>query len=644
MLRVLMNADPGSSPHLGMLLGLFEWGLASVFLLGLALAAGHSLRVGRARVDVLVTGFLWIFFTTVLVLLCGLAGSLHPAAISGLAAVLLAAGLAWHLASGFRPANPFSQLLRAGRKAFRSPILRGSPDGTTVLLGLAIGAQLVRAATHVWLLPPYEWDVLTYHLPRVAEWIQHHRLLIPDSPVPRMAWPANHELFQTWFALFTRHDFLLDAADLAFYLLAISSVYVAARSLGAGGRGALAAAVLYAYTPAVALHATAGKNDLETAALYLFCVALLLDARQNPGSWLRHLTVVALALALAAGTKPVIVFVAPGLALIALWCFRTRASASAPWSADRPNPWLLGAGTCMGLLLATYWYLRNLAVHGNPFYPTSFQLFGRSITGVGGNADQLGTVSGTAFFLNFKILLTEKIFDSLDEFTVSLNGITGWGWFVFAIGLPLLAYGVARDHRVRWLAAGALVSLGCLFATVSPDPWNMRFALWLPAFPAITYVLMVPTLRIAAVRWAFHALATLCLALNFAGSLDTGRFSPAVWRSMAELPVLERSTASLGYLIGGSYGGALSAVPPGETLGYNVGSNGWIYPLYGADFRQRICFVRIVNADVKEEMKRCGVRLLFVSRTFPHEMPPVEDELQRNGLAKIREGLFYLQD
>ncbi|MCX5840405.1 MAG: hypothetical protein NTY16_02900, partial [Deltaproteobacteria bacterium] len=29
----------------------------------------------------------------------------------------------------------------------------------------------LRMFVHVWFLPPYVWDTLTYHLPKVADWI-----------------------------------------------------------------------------------------------------------------------------------------------------------------------------------------------------------------------------------------------------------------------------------------------------------------------------------------------------------------------------------------------------------------------------------------------------------------------------------------
>ncbi|MCP4664306.1 MAG: hypothetical protein GY856_53665, partial [bacterium] len=268
-----------------LLLPLLPWGVANLFVLGLALVVREPLRVGHRRLDLLILGFLFIFLITLLVMLFGLAGWLHRTPIFLVSLVGLLAGWAWHRLKGPHPANPWSQLGRGGaalRKLRPLALLTESErPWIGVFLLFLILMQAVRLAIHVWYLPPYVWDTLSYHLPNVAEWVQHHGLVILDTPVARSFWPANHELFQTWFVLFPHHDFLIDAADVPFLLLAAGSVYSAARSLGLNRRPALFSALVYAYTPAVALHVTACKNDLAIAAIYLFVLALLLDWKER---------------------------------------------------------------------------------------------------------------------------------------------------------------------------------------------------------------------------------------------------------------------------------------------------------------------------------------------------------------------------
>jgi len=629
-----------------LLLPLLPWAVANLFVLGLALVVREPLRVGHRRLDLLTLGFLHIFLTTLVVMLCGLAGWLDRMPIFLVSLAGLLTGWAWHRLRGPHPANPWSQLRRGaaalGKLRPLALITASQRPWTGVFLLLLILIQAVRLAVHVWYLPPYVWDVLSYHLPRVAEWVQHHGLVIFDTPVARSFWPANHELFQSWFVLFPHHDFLIDAADIPFYLLAAGSVYSAARSLGLNRRLGVFAALLYAYTPAVALHATACKNDLAIAAIYLFVLALLLDWRERSTHLRRRLVLIWLALCLAVGTKATIAFLVPGLLVVAFQGLRARREVEPEPASRSPRRTLgLAAAGAAGLLIGGFWYLRNLAVFHNPFHPTSFRLFGRLIFGTGSGLEQQGSLSLTSLVRDLDLLLHEKIFDFRDAFTAELHEITGWGWFVFCCGWPILVYGILRERRVRWLAGCFLLSLACLLAAVSPDPWNMRFALWFPALPALSFALVIGRLRIPALRRTFYLLAMACLALNLLGTLDIGRLSPAVWKAMAGMGVAERSTAKLGLYIGGSYGRALATVPPEEVLGFNVNPNGWIYPLYGADYSRRIRYVPIDPVtEIPAAMRQRGVWYLFVSRPFPQELEQVEALLSRGGLQKIGDGLW----
>jgi hypothetical protein len=109
---------------------------------------------------------------------------------------------------------------------------RQRPGLSLLYLFLALLLSL-RALAHAWLLPPYVWDTLVYHLPRLAEWVQHHGLFVVDTSIDRLYWPANFELFQCWFVIFFHHDFIVELAGVFPYALAVLSVYSISRSFGA---------------------------------------------------------------------------------------------------------------------------------------------------------------------------------------------------------------------------------------------------------------------------------------------------------------------------------------------------------------------------------------------------------------------------
>ncbi|MCP4656778.1 MAG: hypothetical protein GY856_15300 [bacterium] len=634
------------------LLALLEWGVANLFVLGLTTLAWQRLRVGSRSVDPLVFGFLYLFLTTLLVMLFGLAGWLHRTPLVVVSLVgCVAMGWAWRSGRLFDTSQVRAGLIRLGSALRELGGFQRKGPGlflTDLLLVSLVFAQFARLAVRVWYLPPYVWDTLSYHLPNVAEWVQNHRLVIFDTPVDRTFWPANFELFETWFVLFPHHDYLVDAAGIPFYLLAGAGVYSIARTLGLSRRFALVAALLYVYTPAVAIHATTGKNDLAIAAVYLFMAALILDGGRRRTHPERRSLLLWLALCLAIGTKVTIVFIVPGLLLLALWAWRGSREEGQPiCSADEsPSRTLLvslvgGAG----LVVAGYWFTRNSLVFGNPFHPTDFHLFGHLIFGTGEGQGQQGTISFTSLAQNLEALLREKIFDSAGPYHHSLTDMTGWGWFGFCCGLPALAYGLIARAPVRWLAGGFLVSLVGLLACVSPDPWNMRFALWFPALLALSFVLAVSRLRIRAIRRSFYLLATTCLALNFIGTLDIGFLPPRAWKLMAGLPLAERSAAALGPYFGSRYMRALEAIPREEVIGYNVNYNGWIYPLYDADLSRRILFVPIHHdTDVAEAMLQRDLRYLFVSLPPPVARFRIAAAVATGGLKQIGENLYVRQD
>jgi len=184
------------------------------------------------------------------------------------------------------------------------------------LLIFLIGIELTRIGFHIIVVPPYLWDILTYHLPNVAEWIQHGRIFTVNAAIARTNWPMTFEVFETWFALFPHHDALIQLGGVWSMALAFSSVYALGRSLKYSPRLSLFAAVIFAYTPADSFQTTSCENDLIVAALYLFCLALIVYfCRQAPNTEKRgdQLFLLVMAISFGVGTKAIMAFILPGL-------------------------------------------------------------------------------------------------------------------------------------------------------------------------------------------------------------------------------------------------------------------------------------------------------------------------------------------
>ena len=79
-----------------LILALLQWGVANLFVMGLAALLWQSLRLNYQRMNFLVYGFLFIFITTLLVMLFGLVGWLYRTPIFLISLLgCIAIGWAW---------------------------------------------------------------------------------------------------------------------------------------------------------------------------------------------------------------------------------------------------------------------------------------------------------------------------------------------------------------------------------------------------------------------------------------------------------------------------------------------------------------------------------------------------------------------
>ncbi|HEV3029317.1 MAG TPA: hypothetical protein VG457_17185, partial [Planctomycetota bacterium] len=341
-----------------------------------------------------------------LILTTGLAGLLSAVPLTAISAV----GLGFlALAGEVRPAwPPFHMIRPVGRRGW---ILAG-----------AAGVLAISLIVKVLVLAPYWGDALYYHLPNVAEWIRAKRLIFGFMPDPRIWFPMGFELVETWWVVFLGRDTLILAAGVQMLLLAVLAIRVIARihDLDPG-----LAAVVFAFTPALILHATSCGNDLASGAMVLAAYALV--GARTPRA------LQAFPLLLGAGIKPTAIFAASGVFVYAL-------RAGPGGRLDRRGTAVLLAA---GLTLGGFWYARNLALKGHPLYP----VYG-SETVSGLRADPLEN------FDTLRRTLEELPRRLLDRFpfTSHATDATSWGWFILPWGFPLALIAIRNDPRFRGLA------------------------------------------------------------------------------------------------------------------------------------------------------------------------------------------------
>ena len=611
-----------------MLTGVVSWLLNFAFIIAVAYLLSRRMRSGRLIIDLIISVFLWIFLVTLQLLLLGLLGCLSANPL-GLASLV---GLAFILAAS--PTRRDLLLIKDDvgtvRKALRA-WWRGLPQWVRGVTIAFLFVTVIRTIFLIWALPPFVWDSLTYHLTNVAQWIQDQRISVFNTPVQRIYNAANYEVFAAWFAVFLHHDVVIEASGLPAYLLSALSVYAIGRDLDLPKWASWIAALAYLSTPALTLAVTGTKNDPLVAGLYLASFALVIHISRRakkpaPEHDFGPVIVLLMALLYAAGTKAYIAHLIPGLVLVGFlysiragdaWYWFRVPRALALFVQRRGLSHFILVIILLGsaLFMGSYWYLRNWIMMGNPFFPYSVDVGGNTVleTEIGGF--KLGLEN---FINNLKLFVT-KFGDKQHRIAPDLPYTTGWGWTAYGMGIPAAIWALIRRNNYRIVAAGFLLSFLGLMLSSPTSPWNMRYMIWFPAIFALAIGLAFSWLEKGprVVKSWVRGLFIFTLSLDLLMVMNYNLVKASEFGRMLSLPVLERDAALLHVHVPEEYESVIKYVPTNAILGYNVHANGFVYPLYRADFSQEIVYIPIAPEDSCEQIAQAmevrGTRYLLVA-------------------------------
>ena len=296
-------------------------------------------------------------------------------------------------------------------------------------------------------------------------------------------------------------------------------------------------------------------------------------------------------------------------------CFRVRKAELR--AAGRGHLAGLGTLLAISLILGLYWYGRNYLLTGNPFHPMGIDIGTRTvIDGVHNNIP----ISLTQLADNLESLWA-KLGDRSGPIVPDLPNTTGWGWIAYGVGVPTMIWATIRVRQVRVLVLGFIFSLLVLFLSARASPWNMRYATWFPAVLCLTAACFLQALPSTwrGERRALGLLLVVGAVMNVLPTLNYGRVPLGDFARMLAKPALERSAAGLYFTIGDTYEFAVGTVPDDEVLGYNVDGNGFIYPLFGPGYTQRLVYVPLRTTDscsaIHDAVRSRGTRWLFMGTT-----------------------------
>lgn len=376
-----------------------------------------------------------------------------------------------------------------------SPAARWSGRGGLLLgdllvgaLALVVGFQYAWQAVRTVILPTNGYDALTYHLISPSIWVQQGVVGRTGVGVFSDSYPQGQELVHAWTMTFLHS--LRGTGMVVIWFAALGALCVAwlARSLGASPRLSVVSALLFLGMPAVFLQVSANYVDVAGASCAL-ATLVLLQARPrtvDPGGPPRWavLTLVGAVVGLAVAVK------ASNLVLVPLVLAMVAADGALfVRDASRPLPGTdFRIGRELGLMsvpmfaVGSWWYVRNLLEHDNPFFPVTmlgFEGLGRfDVLVVGANRPEevasapFGPVGG---------ILRSWVEDLSRHPFLYDQRLGGLGAVWLLACLPCLAYVVWRlwsSHRTLVLS---VVLPAVAVALASQAAWWARYSFTLAA-------------------------------------------------------------------------------------------------------------------------------------------------------------------
>lgn len=154
---------------------------------------------------------------------------------------------------------------------------------SAICIIITVGAIAVIAA-------PNTWDSMSYHMPRVAHWVQNNTVAFYPSAITRQLWASPWaEYAVAQLQILSQGDRFANMVQWWSMTGSIIGVSLIAQLLGAARRGQILSAVICASLPVGILQGSSTQNDYATAFWIVACVyfglKLLKEPRYSTALW-----------------------------------------------------------------------------------------------------------------------------------------------------------------------------------------------------------------------------------------------------------------------------------------------------------------------------------------------------------------------
>ena len=500
-----------------------EWGQYlggfAVFVPMLVAVAGGAVIIARRRLAHL-TGAPRVLALALLVTLGLLAVHMVPGALGvlGRGSVLVCAALWLGAALLVRPVD------RSVEPGVETPSAGRLAEVLAIACGLSVVAGMLALGADQLVLAPGSIDILNFHLPGIASWIQEgsiwgvHEFVVDVSPG---RYPHNGDVVLLAAILPWHSDFLSHLVPYAYYLLSGVAVFALAVELGASRAAAAVGGALPLAMPIVALPALANSFP-DVMMLFGFATGALFLLRHHRTGTTSDLVLAGLALGFSFGTKWY--GVSAVAVVLAVWAVGSRLG-GAPWRR------LVRQGGMLVALVALaggFWMLRNWIQSGNPVYPVEVKALGLTIFSA--PVDVVRDLAGftVAGYIDNPGVWTDYILPQYRQAFAFVGPLVLVG--LISIAIALLTPLRARFDRGR--AAAVLVAALLIAVAYSVTPYTaggledkptLVYADARYLVPAILLVLALTAAVTRAVAWGPVAFAALGLVAIWDGIRLAGR-------------------------------------------------------------------------------------------------------------------------
>jgi hypothetical protein len=415
--------------------------------------------------------------------------------------------------------------LPAGRETAIEPQPQPAPSGlaSMAIAAVAVGAVVVYELARLRLFatqPVTDIDMLGFHLPGVARWIQTGTLWQVDQFEPGFAtaqYPNNGDFLILATVLPWRSLAFARFAVLPFFVLTGVGTYALGLELGARRAAAATFGAFAMIVPALSLLVLEGLPDAVT--LSMLAVGLVFMVRHARSDRVTDLVLAGLALGLALGTKWFGLTAAAVVVVVwaAAWLLARRPLARVARDA--------GVLVGMSALAGGIWLVRNVIESGNPVYPKTVSVLGVQLF-AGSHNDVVDRFGYTiADYLSKPHILRHYVYPGFKD-RIGLGGIA------LLAGLVVVAIAAARGLRRRGAdrsldAAGLALVIAVLgmFAVYAITPGSAYGTKNQPVEAFVTVRWLMPAIVVAAavVARAVGALGRagpLLELLGLAGVID----------------------------------------------------------------------------------------------------------------------------